>query len=63
LPNKGIRYSTTNRAIEAPEGTGFQKGVRILHPIENKSEIKATLEEAKNALYPKKWSDKILEKF
>ena len=27
LPKKGLRYSITNRAIETPEGTGFQKGV------------------------------------
>lgn len=63
LPKKGLRYSTTNRALETPEGTGFQKGVRILHPIENKDEIKSTLEEAQNALYPIEWAEKILEKF
>jgi len=63
LPKKGLRYSRTNRALETPEGIGFQKGVRILHPTENKDKIKDVLEEAQNAIYPIEWSEKILEKF
>ncbi len=62
LPKIGLRYSKTNRAFESPSGTGVQKGVRILHPIKNKDEIKDILEEAKKTLYPEEWSEKILEK-
>jgi len=62
INEKGLRYSKTNRALETPRGTGFQKGVRILHPVENKDEIRAVLEEAKKAIYPEEWSKKILEK-
>ena len=53
----------TNRVIEAPDGKGFQKGVRTLLPIENKDLIKDAIEEAQTALYPMEWSKKILEKF
>ena len=63
LPKKGLRYRMTNRVIEAPDGKGFQKGVRTLLPIENKDLIKDAIEEAQTALYPMEWSKKILEKF
>ena len=62
LPLQGIRFSRTNRDLDTPDGIGFQKGVRILHPIENKTEIESILEEANNATYPSEWSEKILEK-
>ena len=58
-PKKGLRYSKTNRAIDTPDGIGVQKGARVLHPIENKDDIKLILEEAKNASYPLEWSEKI----
>ena len=63
FPGKGIKCSRTNRAIEVPEGIGFHKGVRILHPLENTAIIESVLKEARNADYPPEWSDKILEKF
>ena len=60
---KGIKCSRTNRAIEVPEGIGFHKGVRILHPLEDTAIIESVLKESRNADYPPEWSDKILEKF
>jgi len=63
FPGKGIKCSRTNRAIEVPEGIGFHKGVRILHPLEDPAIIESVLKEARNADYPPEWSDKILEKF
>ena len=60
---KGVKCSRTNRAIEVTEGIGFQKGVRIIHPIEDTDLIDLVLKEARNAHYPPEWSDKILEKF
>ena len=63
LSKKGFRFSITNRYFEAQWKTGFQKGVRILHPINNKNEIKDVIEEAQKASYPEEWSEKILEKF
>tara|TARA_B100000579_G_C22679080_1_gene779405 strand:+ start:364 stop:735 length:372 start_codon:yes stop_codon:yes gene_type:complete len=63
LSTKGLIYSKTNRAIDTPEGIGFQKGARVLHPTQNKNEIEFVLEEAKNSIYPEEWSEKILEKF
>jgi len=63
FPGKGVKCSRTNRAIEVPEGIGFHKGVRILHPLEDTTIIESVLKEARNADYPPEWSDKILEKF
>ena len=60
---KGVKCSRTNRALEVPDGIGFHKGVRILHPVEDKAIIESVLKEARNADYPPEWSDKILEKF
>jgi hypothetical protein len=63
FPGKGVKCSRTNRAIEVPEGIGFHKGVRILHPLEDPAIIESVLKESRNADYPPEWSDKILEKF
>jgi len=63
FPNTGVICSKTNRALEVPEGIGFHKGVRILHPVKNKATFELALEEAKNAEYPSEWKEKILEKF
>ena len=60
---KGVKCSRTNRTLEVPKGIGFHKGVRILHPVEDKAIIESVLKEARNADYPPEWSDKILEKF
>ena len=60
---KGVKCSLTNRALEVPKGIGFQKGVRILHPVEDKAIIESVLKEARKADYPPEWSDEILEKF
>ena len=60
---KGVKCSRTNRALEVTEGIGFQKGVRIIHPIEDTDLIDLVLKEARNAHYPPEWSDKILAKF
>jgi len=60
---KGIKCSRTNRDLEVPEGIGYQKGVRILHPLEDTTLIESVLEEGRNAEYPPEWSAKILEKF
>ena len=60
---KGVRCGRTNRALEVPDGIGFHKGVRIIHPVEDKDIIESVLKEALNADYPPEWSDKILEKF
>ena len=60
---KGMKYSRTNRDLEVPEGIGYHKGVRILHPLEDSAIIESVLKEARNADYPPEWSDKILEKF
>ena len=60
---KGMKYSRTNRDLEVPEGIGYHKGVRILHPLEDTAIIESVLKEARNADYPPEWSDKILEKF
>ena len=60
---KGMKYSRTNRDLEVPEGIGYHKGVRILHPLEDTAIIESVLKEARNADYPPEWSDKIMEKF
>ena len=60
---KGIRYSHTNRATEIPEGIGFQKGVRDLRQVENKYLIESIREKLIHAEFPKKWSEKIKQKF
>ena len=60
---KGMKCSRTNRDLEVPEGIGYHKGVRILHPLEDTAIIESVLKEARNADYPPEWSDKILEKF
>ena len=60
---KGMKFCRTNRDLEVPEGIGYQKGVRILHPLEDKTLIKSVLEEVSNAEFPPEWSAKILEKF
>ena len=60
---KGIKCSRTNRDLEVPEGIGYHKGVRILHPIEDTTLIEPVLEAVRNAEFPPEWSAKILEKF
>ena len=60
---KGMKCSRTNRDLEVPEGIGYHKGVRILHPLEDTAIIESVLKEARNADYPPEWSNKILEKF
>ena len=60
---KGINCSRTNRDLEVPEGIGYQKGARILHPLEDTTPIESVLEEVRNAEFPPEWSAKILEKF
>ena len=63
VPGKGVKCSRTNRDLEVPEGIGYHKGVRILHPLEDTAIIESVLKEARNADYPPEWSEKILEKF
>ncbi len=63
IAGKGIKCSRTNRDLDAPEGIGFQKGARILHPLADTTQIEAVLEETRNAEFPPEWSEKILEKF
>ena len=60
---KGIKCSRTNRDLEVPEGIGYHKGVRILHPLEDTTLIEPVLEAVRNAEFPPEWSAKILEKF
>jgi len=60
---KGIKCSRTNRDLEVPEGIGYHKGARILHPLEDTTLIEPVLEEVRNAEFPPEWSAKILEKF
>ncbi len=60
---KGIKCSRTNRDMEVPEGIGYQKGVRVLLPVEDTETIESVLLEVRNAEYPPEWSEKILEKF
>ena len=60
---KGIKCSRTNRDLEVPEGIGYHKGARILHPLEDTTLIEPVLEEGRNAEFPPEWSAKILEKF
>jgi len=60
---KGMKCSRTNRDLEVPEGIGYQKGARILHPLEDTTLIESVLEEVRNAEFPPEWSAKILEKF
>ena len=60
---KGMKCSRTNRDLEVPEGIGYQKGVRILHPLEDTALIESVLEEVRNAEFPPEWSAKIREKF
>jgi len=60
---KGMKCSRTNRDLEVPEGIGYRKGARILHPLEDTTLIESVLEEARNAEFPPEWSAKILEKF
>jgi hypothetical protein len=60
---KGIKCSRTNRDMEVPEGIGYHKGVRILHPLEDTTLIGSVLEEVRNAEFPPEWSAKILENF
>ena len=60
---KGIKCSRTNRDMEVPEGIGYHKGVRILHPLDDTTLIEPVLEEVRNAEFPPEWSAKILEKF
>ena len=40
---KGMKYSRTNRDLEVPEGIGYHKGVRILHPLEDTAIIESVL--------------------
>ena len=58
-----MKCSRTNRDLEVPEGIGYQKGARILHPLEDTTLIESVLEEVRNAGFPPEWSAKILEKF
>ena len=60
---KGIKFSRTNRDLEVPEGIGYHKGARILHPLDGKTLIEPVLEEVRNAEFPPEWSAIILEKF
>ncbi|MBC8258611.1 MAG: hypothetical protein H8E38_06310 [SAR324 cluster bacterium] len=60
---KGLTFSRTNRDLEIPEGIGFQKGARILHPLEDKTQMESVLAEARDAEFPAEWSERILEKF
>ena len=60
---KGMKYSRTNRDLEVPEGIGYHKGARILHPLEDITLVDSVLAEVRNAEYPSDWSEKILEKF
>ena len=60
---KGLKFSRTNRDLEVPEGIGYQKGVRILHPLEDKTLIESVLKEFRNAEFPPELSEKIMEKF
>ena len=60
---KGMKCSRTNRDLEVPEGIGYHKGARILHPLEDSMLIEPVLEEVRNAEFPPEWSAKILEKF
>ena len=60
---KGMKCSRTNRDLEVPEGIGYRKGARILHPLEDTTLIESVLEEVRNAGFPPEWSAKILEKF
>ena len=60
---KGIKYSRTNRAAEAPEGIGFHKGVRDLRQVEYTDTIVSIKEEVLNAEFPPEWSEKIKQKF
>ena len=60
---KGIKCSRTNRDLEVPEGIGYRKGVRILHPLEDTTLIEPVLDVVRNAEFPPEWSAKILEKF
>ena len=63
IAGKGMKSSRTNRDLEVPEGIGYHKGVRILHPLEDTTLIESVLEEVRNAEFPQEWSAKILEKF
>ena len=60
---KGINYSRTNRAAEAPEGIGFHKGVRDLRQVEDTDSIVSIKEEVLNSEFPPEWSEKIKQKF
>ena len=60
---KGIKCSRTNRDLEVPEGIGYHKGARVLHPLEDTTQVESVLEEGRNAEFPPEWSAKILEKF
>ena len=60
---KGLKFSRTNRDLEVPGGIGYQKGVRILHPLEDKTLIESVLKEFRNAEFPPELSEKIMEKF
>ena len=60
---KGIKCSRTNRDMEIPEGIGYHKGARILHPLDDTTLMESVLAEVRNAEYPSDWSEKILEKF
>ncbi|MCH2282936.1 MAG: hypothetical protein MK404_07535, partial [SAR324 cluster bacterium] len=63
FPGKGVKCSRTNRAIEVPEGIGFHKGVRILHPLEDTAIIESVLKEARNADYPPECQTKFWKSF
>ena len=60
---KGMKCSRTNRDLEVPEGIGYQKGVRILHPLEDTTLIESVLKEFRIAEFPPELSEKIMEKF
>ena len=60
---KGMKCCRTNRDLEVPEGIGYQKGARILHPLEDTTLIESVLKEVRNAEFPPEWSAKILENF
>ena len=63
ISGKGVKYSSTNRATEIPEGIGFHIGVRDLRQVEDTDSIETIKEEVLNSEFPPEWSEKIKQKF
>ena len=64
ISGKWVKFSMTNRTFVAvEEAEESNQGAHILHPLENTSLNDEVMRDAKNAVYPLEWAEKIMERF